>query len=466
MNMINESNLRGKLAEKLEQMLGYPFKWDGYGFVAELDEVERDRAYMDRVRRAMELDNPLPELRELWKYDDLLKPVRYVMLRQGLLRVESSNAFYRRFRGIMHAMWDEDSSSRDLDRRIEGEEWEKRFPLTAKFTRAGRESARKKEEETGIEVYFSVGSGYEEVPYPSNYTITPIKFLSECMLPTSPSEQFEEAIKRAEAVRRVWAEWVEERRELCEEMRMDETIFAVRDIVEMELGLPIWSVEVRPGKLGAEVIVDPEYLNCWKQDMKAYPEKVSDWDDMLFQVEFLKNQGLVRVYSSPIFLYGFISRIMLRDLGIQGDDVADKPEGKEAVRKLLSKPKGLRANLLNYFTDRKNLKDIEAVSPTLATVLDNLINYFERKRMEGIENVVLHPIGYSDSPLLIRRINYEDQVCEGDNAVELDVKTTCAVRLDFRDPGSPKVIKLIPSWLSQCLTVYREVKRIMLGEYE
>lgn len=420
---------------------------------------------MDRVRRAVKLDNPLPELRELWKHDDLLKPVCYIMLHQGLLRVESSNALYRRFKGIMHAVWDEDLSSRDLDRRIESEGWEKRFPLTAKFIRAGRELARKKKEETGIEVHFSIGSGHEEVPYPSNYTITPIEFVSECMLPSLPSEQFEEAIKRAEAVRRVWTEWVEERKKLCEEMGMDETIFAVRDIVEAELDLPIWSVEVRPGRLGAEVIVDPEYIDCWKEDMKTYPEKVSSWDDVLFQVEFLKNQRLVRVYSPPIFLYGFISRIMSRDLGIREEDIADKPEGREAIRRLLNKPKELRINLLNYFTDRKNLKDIAVVSPSLAETLEKLINYLDRKRMEGVENVVLHPIEYSDSPLLIRRINPEDQVCEGDDAVELDVKTQCAIRLDFRDPGSQEVVKLIPSWLSQCLTVYREVKRIMLGEY-
>ena len=465
MNMINESNLKEKLAEKLKRVFGYPFKWDGYGFVADLDEVKRDRAYVDRVRRAMKLDNPLLELRELWKHDDLLKPVCYVMLHRGLLRIESSNAFYRRFRGIMHAMWDEDPSGRDLGSRLKSEEWEKRFPLTTKFTRAGKEIARKKEEEMGIEVYFSVGSGYEEVPYPSNYAITPIKFVSECVLPSSPSEQFEEAIKRAGAVRRVWAEWVEERKKLCEEMGMDETIFAVRDIVEVELDLPIWSVEVRPGKLGAEVIVDPEYLDHWKTDLrKSSPEKVSSWDDVLFQVEFLKDQRLVRVYSSPLFLYGFISRMMLRDLGIQGEDVADKPEGKEAVRRLLSKPKKLKANLLNYFTDRRNLKDIAAVSPSLAETLEKLINYFERKRMDGFMNVALHPIGYSDSPLLIWRINHEDQVCEGDDALELDVKTTCTVRLEFRDPGSPEVVKLIPSWLSQCLTAYRDVKRIMIGD--
>lgn len=42
-NTTNEPNLKGKLTEKLKQMFGYPFKWDGYGFVAELDEVERDR---------------------------------------------------------------------------------------------------------------------------------------------------------------------------------------------------------------------------------------------------------------------------------------------------------------------------------------------------------------------------------------------------------------------------------------
>ncbi|MEM3026365.1 MAG: hypothetical protein QXP19_02500 [Thermoproteota archaeon] len=464
-NTVDESNLKEKLAEKLKQLLGYSFKWNSYGFVADLDEIERDRDYMNRVRHAIKLDNPLPELRGLWKYDDLLEPVRYVMLHHGLLRVESSNALYRRFRGIMHAMWDEDPLSRDLNSRFESEGWEKKFPLTAKFTKAGEEYARKKEEEMGIKVYFNVGSEYEEVPYPPNYTITSIEFISECMLPPSPSEQFKETVRRAEAIRRVWTEWVEKRKELCEEMGIDETIFALRDVIEAELGLPIWSVEVRPGKLGAEVIVDPEYLNSWKADLReSSSEKVSNWDDLLFQVEFLKRQGLIRVYSSPIFLYGSITRIMLRDLGIKGEDIADKPEGKEAIRRLLSKPKELRVNLLNYFTDRKNLKDIEAVSPTLAKTLENLISYLEGKRGEGIENLVLHPIGYSDSPLMIWRIDPEDYVCEGDDAAELDVKTTCAVRLDFQDPGSPDIIKLIPSWLYQCLIAYKDVKRIMHGE--
>ncbi len=146
--------------------------------------------------------------------------------------------------------------------------------------------------------------------------------------------------------------------------------------------------------------------------------------------------------------------------------MTDKSEGKEVIRRPLSKPKELRMNLLNYFTDRRNLKDIGAVSPSLAETLERLINYFERKRMEGFVNVALHPIGYSDSPPLIWRMNPEDNVCEEDDAVELDVKTTCAVRLDFRDPGSPEVVKLVPSWLPQCLTEYKDVKRIMLGGYK
>ncbi|MBO3842104.1 MAG: hypothetical protein FGF48_06770 [Candidatus Brockarchaeota archaeon] len=92
--------------------------------------------------------------------------------------------------------------------------------------------------------------------------------------------------------------------------------------------------------------------------------------------------------------------------------------------------------------------------------------YSSGARAIGIAPDSKPPIASTPVSLIIWRIDPEGYVCEEDDAAELDVKTTCAVRLDFRDPGSPEVVKLVPSWLSQCLTVYKDVKRIMLGEHE
>jgi RNAse (barnase) inhibitor barstar len=467
-------NVEKVLAKKLAEIFGYPFRVEHNGewLIADLSEVERDRFYLDGVRHAMTLDDPLSELRRLWEYDDLLKPVEAIMFALDVNRGErhmlvmTPHALYRRFRGLIHAICDEISPNMDnLWDILKDERLKRRFPITAKIINLGNELAEKKRKETGIEVHFTVDIKVsQEVPYPSNYTIPVMNF--EGTLPIS--EEFEEeVVGQVKPVKEVWAEWVNERKRLCQEMGMDEVILAVRDIIEAQFDLPVWSVEAKPGRLGSEVVVDPEYIDLWKSNLsKSDPEKASMLDDLLFQVEFLKTQGLVRVYSSPIFLYYFISRIILEELGIYGEVGLDEvPRGREIIRSLLRRPRELKANLLNYFTNPENLKDIGSISPLLAMRLENLITYLEKRR-DGVENTTLHPILYITNPKCIKRVNPEDFVCEGDDAIEFDTKTTCAVRLDFKDPKGSEVIKFIPSWLSQCLTAYKEIKRIMLREYK
>jgi hypothetical protein len=485
-----------KLADEVARVIGYPFKTKygggGLWILPGMDEVEMGRSYLERVRYAMSLDDPLRELRKLWKYKDLLKPIEHIqysayVYRKDLgerpfkcLRIETPHLLFdSRFRGIFSIIRDEEIElERKWDKgfsydKISNEELEKKAPVTAKVIETCIKLAEEIRRKTGDEIEFFMNREIvEERPWIS-YPITPIfRFESECF-PCQPSRIFDEAISRVKAIKQVWTEWVEARNRICQEIGIDERMLAARDIVEAEFYLPIWSVEARPGGKGGEVIVDPLYLFCWKSTCArkmSKPPFAEGNDDLIFQIEFDKARSVISVYSPPVLLNACIEQAISKDTNIPVNELFRRGFSTDALIDLFKRPEELKANLLDYFTDRKNLEEVARASPTLAKKLEGLIEFLESARGvrdEEIENIVLHNVLYLRESG-IYRLSPEESACRGSIGenlshvrVDLDEKAEFAVRMDFKDPGDTNVIKRFPMWLRRSLEDYLKIKRIL-----
>jgi hypothetical protein len=95
-----------------------------------------------------------------------------------------------------------------------------------------------------------------------------MNFTSVCVLPRSPEEILREVIKRVKILKSAWMKWLETRDRLCREIGLDDTIFAIRDVVEIEFELPPWSAKIMLGEKGPEIIVDPYFLGLWSSKLK------------------------------------------------------------------------------------------------------------------------------------------------------------------------------------------------------
>ncbi|MEM2642392.1 MAG: hypothetical protein QXU42_07465 [Thermoproteota archaeon] len=471
--------------ESLKSTFGYSFKWDSrtYGLIPEI-EGKLDDLYKRGVRSALSFKDPLSELRKLWQHDDEISPIKGIYLNPnkgiedpdtgvthwGLVIIESPHALLRRFKGATLTIVEELKKSgidwHELPGKINDEDFDEKAPITARFIKTGLNVAEEVKGITGINVCFSYGySGlfffrtYYSVPMPYFYVVFPYKDLSL-------EEVFKKIIEGAKAIKQSWAKWTEERREICEEMGMGDELFAARDILEVLLNLPSWTLDVKPTREGGEVVVDTCYVSEWlhSQNSKSIGNLgLKALEDHLVQIEFNKPQGVLSIFSPPVNLFPSVMRAIAKDADVEDLDkkskrLYDKYYG--LIKEILKRPLELRAIVPDYFIDRENLPFIEKASPSLARLLNEVINILEETEKEdkNIMKATLHRILLVDDIHGLCKI--EPEVCDSDDEFTLRICMECSIRLDFRILNTSETIKHIPIWLERCLNTYRKLKSV------
>jgi len=469
---MRESEVLQRLGEELKHVLKMEFEYKDYAIRPKLAPNERDSLYRDRVAAILKSEEkPLPKLKKVWYEDDVsrfIESISFNMDRRedgkvGTMYVESELILYRRHRGISHMLWKKRDETYDYHSfpstspsfRLWTEKLEKEGEPSIRFLKAAADLAEKVADETRVDLALVKDIlGIDD-------TVLPMFFVASCDLPYSAEETANEIMRMVKAVKQVWMKWLETRDRLCEELGMSDEIFAVRDVIENAFNLPLWTVNVRPGKRGAEVFIDPGFL----ESRRKAPYELSPgliWNPLVpwLQVEFdeASPEKPVYVYSPPTGLGCFMEEIIIIDKGGEkSQSLEEIPGASEASYELLKRMKELNANPLEYLTDRKRLREIETISPLLARKMEELIRFLEESR-EKFGEVVLYPIDHADSPLSVWTINPEKYTCN--KYVHTIATIDFSLRLKFHRPKDYRIIKECPQWILQCLETYEQVGKI------
>jgi len=468
---MRESEVLQRLSEELKHVLKMEFEYKDYAIRPKLASNERDFLYRDRVAAILKSEEkPLPELKKAWYEDEVSRCIKSIFFNMdrredgkvGTIYVESELILYRRHRGISHMLWKKRDETYDYHSFLSTSPsfrlWTEKLKSepSIRFLKAAADLAGKVADET--EVDLALVKDILGV----NDAVLPMFFVASCDLPYSAEETVNEVMRMVEAVKQVWMKWLETRDRLCEELGMSDEIFAVRDAIENAFNLPLWSVNVRPGKRGAEVFLDPSFLESRrKAPYELSPGLIWNPPAPWFQVEFdeASPEKPVYVYSPPTDLGCFMEEIIIIDKGGgKKQSLEEVPGASEARNELLKRMKERNAKPLEYLTDRKRLREIETISPLLARKMEELIRFLEESR-EKLGEVVLYPIDYADSPLSVWTINPEKYTCN--EYVYIIATIGFSLRLKFhRSKDDYRIIKECPQWILQCLKTCDQVSKI------
>lgn len=503
-----------ELCEELKRILGVEFKVEGETILPKLTRDEMDLVYRDKVKKVLEpftllkifTDksdyDPIPELRKIWYDEDSLRFLNYIMVsrnmrlkgseKSGLIEISTEDLLYFRHRGL-HEMWQNKLHEYNDDSlNLWAQKMKEINDPIGRFYVAAKEIAEKTTRETGVEIYVDAYGDRTMLEAPrESYSIRIMSFTSSCILPSSPEEIFNEVVKRVRILRSAWMEWLEIRDKLCRENGLDDTIFAIRDVAEIEFELPPWLVKVMLGEKGPKIIVDPYYLEIWSEKLKELDKKrveemkkavdsfklVAEYpfklvmeylyaivmpDALWFQAEFdtVSQNKSIYVYSSPINLGKLVCHAILMEKGgWEGEFTRNTIEAYEAIGKLSRKLEELNANLIEYLISRENLKEIEVLSPLLAQRLEKLIACLEEFTKDSME-VTLHPVEvWTDPVTVVEKIDADRYTFK--ESLDLDLgQITCVVGFKFTDPGNPQVIRKCALGFAKCLGIYNRIKEI------
>jgi hypothetical protein len=466
------------LERGLNSVLGYPFEWkkkEGCELVPQLKDELND-LYMRKVRSLIGSEIALNELRKLWRYDYSIIPVKRIRLEPnaemkdlvtgqwvgGLVIIESPHALLHRFKGVTSAIREELNRLNvdwfDLREKIDSEGFDEKASTTSRFVRAGLMVAEEGRSETGVDIRFSFGSReiilfQDYMPDLYFYIVFPYKDLPLRKL-------YNRIILGVKVMKRTWNRWVKERLRICREIGMSEELFALRDILEVLLDLPIWAVDAEPGD-GGRIAVDTYYVNGWLRTTGKSKSGL-DWHvlkDRLVQVELGKH-GVVSFFSPPVDLFPSVQRAIARDAGISVEDLKEGPESlRERYYKLtyriLKEPMELKAIIPSYFLNKENLTWAGEFSPSFAELLKEVIKCLEEVRNSELIEVSLQEAHFVE---LYEVWKAEPRICKSINDLEHCMK--CSIRLDFKSPSLPETIKRVPIWLEKCIDAYRRLKSI------
>lgn len=501
-----------KLCEELKHILGVEFKVERETIMPALTPDQMDLFYRNKVKKVLKPfmlpevftdksdSDPLPELRKIWREEDASRFLEHIMISPntrlgdseewGVIEISTEDLLYFRHRGL-HEMWQDKVDKYDSNSLSS---WMRKMKETTdpigRFHVAAKELAEKTTRETGVEICLDIYGDRQVLEAPGeSYSIRIMNFTSVCVLPHSSKEILQEVIKRVKILKSAWMEWLETRDKLCREIGLDDTIFAIRDVVEIGFELPPWSVKVMLGENGPEIIVDPCFLEIWSGKLKELDKErvekikksgdlklVAEYpfnltmeylyaltmpDALWFQAEFntFSPDKPIYVYSSPINLGKLVCNAILKEKGsVEGEFTRNALDAYEAMSKLSRRLEELDANPIEYLTNRENLKEIEVFSPSLARRLEKLIACLEELAKDSME-VTLHPVETWTDPIKVEKIDPDKYTFK--EFLDLDLgRITCLVGFRFIDPGSLQVIRKCALGFAECLGIHRRINEI------
>jgi hypothetical protein len=506
-----------ELCKELKLILGVEFKVEGETIIPALTSDEKDLIYRDRVKKVLKpftllnlfTDDsdydPLPELRKIWREEDASRFLGYIMISPdtrlggseewGVIEISTEDLLYFRHRGL-HEMW-QDKLMRDKVDEYDGNSlgsWLQKMRETnnpiGRFHVAAEELAKETTRETGVEVFLDIYGDRTILEAPGeSYSMRIMNFTSVCVLPRSPEEILREVIKRVKILKSAWTKWLETRDRLCREIGLDDTIFAIRDVVEIEFEFPPWSAKIMLGEKGPEIIVDPYFLGLWSEKLKELDKErvekirksgdlklVAEYpfsltmeyfyslvmpDALWFQAEFDKfsQNKPIYIYSSPINLGKLVCNAILEEKGsVEGEFTRNALDAYEAISKLSRRLEELNANPIEYLTSRENFKEIQVFSPFLAQRLEKLVACLEEFTKDSMQ-VMLHPVDIWTDPIRVEKIDPDKYTFK--EFLDLDLgRITCVVGFKFTDPGYSKIIRKCALGFAKCLGIHRRINEI------
>lgn len=366
-----------KIRQIIENMTNVKYEADEYGI--HLNEKSLDEAYREKVSNVLHREEGQDTLKKLWQSDELsrsLHDIRYFphpidvdskfIIETFLLK--SEDLLSQRYRGIYDlVMYEgflgkEHSASIDIEKIIEDKDFASKYPLTHLLLKNVLEIATRIGNKHSLKMDIVAGEIREIIKHHDArgfYLTVPYYVKSD------DEDKIQGIVKRALMIREFWGEWVKVREEMANDLGLDDRAFVIRDLMEGELDLPIWTIMVQPISIGWSLVVDLKYA---ERHQELSGEQWFDICGGFIRAEFQKaDEARFRIYSAPIYF------------GLLLGEMMERIHAGSSFKEILNMLNMRKINPIAYLLDRSHMDEIARFPPALANILDSLIDLIEKE---------------------------------------------------------------------------------------
>ncbi|MEM2939308.1 MAG: hypothetical protein QXU95_03420 [Candidatus Bathyarchaeia archaeon] len=346
--------------------------------------------YSEKVRKVLSRNEEPSVLKELWRSDELSRPLFSVLwitdpkfdasrrrIAVETFKIISEDLLGQRYRGLRRLAWVERFLAEDiyLDDEMQiryergrigllDKDFAAKYPVTHLLLSRLSDIVKKIRSKYGVKIGITTREllNREGVKYrdPKEFCAT----ITYDVL-SHGEDRVKGISERILAIKEFWGEWMKVREEIAHHFGIDDDAFIIRDLLEEALGLPRWSVIVKPANGGWDLMIDVNYaIMNRKGTGEDYWLKISRFVRAEMRKAGAKN--FLRIYSLSI------------PIGLLLEEIV----GNASLEKVIEAPKAKRMNIIDYLFNRSNLEEIARNSELLADVLASLIDLIQKSGLK------------------------------------------------------------------------------------
>lgn len=405
----------------------------------ELDEDILYNKYQEKVAKVLFRKADIITLKELWQFDDLSRFFIYIYHNPNRVFEVSGERFFeafdivgenlldQRFRGIYHLARNEGFiesyqegyflSYKEIKEMVKDERFASKYPLTHLLFKKIFEIMTNIKEKYQTELNYFLGEVIKTSEY-GEYNVERFYPTVSCYGKPYDEDMVEDIIKKIMAMKEFWEKWIKVREEIVHSFGIEDEAFMIRDLLEGILGLPLWTIMVKPATDGWDLVMDIKYADVRREKLKL---SLKQWYDIfkLIKAEFRRTNGkpIFRIYSPPIPLGMLLGRVI----------------GPNVIKKITEILYAEKKDIISYLFDRSNLDELTKLFPLLANISNSIINLLDSIKLNDQKVSLVHVdcVWYTDSDIEPFYVEFPSSgdyhyqfYCENDNWECIEVSLT------------------------------------------